>query len=278
MDLSLEIGNAHYNARVSARIVYRGGFVFDYDDESYFPIGGRIKSGETRDEAIQREVKEELGIEIHEFSCIGVGQASFFSVAKQSQIFEHNFVYDVVILDEIELEGHYEIISQTHPNIRPNYLNRFDENFIQEDFDTFQFSTMDVSKLLPDTIEFNVRISAIIRNKDQILFDVSSFDAQHKVLIGGRMQMGERFEDALKREVSEELHVDILSSKFLGIGEDFFDLKLSENKTKKIHFISFVFEIEVDNEAIVFDDGCVGVWFHPDELGELHMDSVKKYL
>lgn len=90
--------------------------------------------------------------------------------------------------------------------------------------------------------------------------------------------MGESFIDALNREVSEELRVDVLSSTYLGYGEDFFDLKLKKDKHKHIHFISFVYEVEVDTDAIVFADGAQGIWKHKDKLPEMHMSSVMKFI
>ena len=65
-DISYVAGGSKFNYRVCG-IMIRGGSVLAMRDERspyYYLPGGRVKMGETAENAIVREIKEELGIEI----------------------------------------------------------------------------------------------------------------------------------------------------------------------------------------------------------------------
>lgn len=277
MDLTLNIGDGIYNSRVSAMVYYKGRLLMDYDDRGLFPIGGRIKINETIEDALKREVMEELSVAIVEYEFLSIGQASYHSQVKEGYVFEHNFIFKVMIEDQPQGKFRY-VDSLEQESYRPSYLLDLGKETVLNDFIDHDFGTHDICRMISDKDEFNVRISAIIRDGDKILFDCGAYDPMHKVVIGGRMQMGETLLESLKREVVEELSTPVVSSQFLGIGEDFFDLRLSESKTKRIHFISFIYEVEVDIDSIVYADGCQGEWIDRYSLPDLHMNSILKYI
>lgn len=64
MDISFKNGNEKFNYRVCAVILHDGKILAMHDERSpYFYLpGGRVKLGETAEEAVVREVKEELRI------------------------------------------------------------------------------------------------------------------------------------------------------------------------------------------------------------------------
>lgn len=64
MDISFKTGNEKFNYRVCAVILHDGKILAMHDERSpYFYLpGGRVKLGETAEEAVLREVKEELRI------------------------------------------------------------------------------------------------------------------------------------------------------------------------------------------------------------------------
>lgn len=64
---------------------------------------------------------------------------------------------------------------------------------------------------------------------------------------GGRVNFGEKVEDTLKREMKEELCVDVKINKFLGYGQDYVEVP-SINK-KAYRFIVY-FECEIVNGEV----------------------------
>lgn len=102
---------------------------------------------------------------------------------------------------------------------------------------------MDISFLM-DEKKFNYRVCAIITNDNRILA-VKDEVSPYYYLPGGRVHLGERAEDAVIREVKEELRIDSKIDRALWLNQSFF----KEDVTKiDFHEICIYFLMDLNEE------------------------------
>lgn len=79
MDITYITGNEKFNYRVCAVIIDRGKLLAMHDERSpyYYLPGGRVQMGETAEQAVIREVEEELNITPHIVRPLWLNQAFF---------------------------------------------------------------------------------------------------------------------------------------------------------------------------------------------------------
>ncbi len=125
MDLTIPIGNVVLNIRVALLIKNNKGFIFEkHKDDYYFAVGGRIKAGESSEQALKREVFEELGIEINNFIL--------------KSVIENFFVFDTKTVHEICF------VYQTDETL---------ENVLSPEFYTFDKSEISNLNLKPEIMK-----------------------------------------------------------------------------------------------------------------------------
>ena len=78
---------------------------------------------------------------------------------------------------------------------------------------------MDI-KIKNNDIKFKVRVSGIIIINNKLLVD--KYNETKYCLPGGYVELGETTEEGLKREIKEEVNIDINIDSFMGIMENFF--------------------------------------------------------
>ncbi|QWU45700.1 MULTISPECIES: NUDIX hydrolase [Bacillus] len=86
---------------------------------------------------------------------------------------------------------------------------------------------------------FNYRVGAICKHDNKILI-LQDEGEDYWYVPGGRVKMLENSEDALKRELAEELAVPIEVKRLIWSVENFFTLS-----ERKFHEISFYYEVEL---------------------------------
>lgn len=107
--------------------------------------------------------------------------------------------------------------------------------------------------IIIDGIKFNVRVGLLIKRRSDILIECNS-DYDFAVLPGGRVKTLESSEDALIREINEEMKIDLTNYnlEFIGIDENFFELD-----NIKYHELYFIYKIEIDENNDDFKDGMI---------------------
>lgn len=88
---------------------------------------------------------------------------------------------------------------------------------------------------------FKMRVGCIIKNGDKILVTYDSPDS-YRYLPGGKVEFGESVFDTVKREIKEELNIDVLDVKELFVDEVFY---FSNFSNTNVHELCFYFEIKI---------------------------------
>lgn len=94
-------------------------------------------------------------------------------------------------------------------------------------------------------------VGALIFNKDGRFLLVKSHKFHDMFVVpGGHIELGEKAEDALIRELKEETGLHVFDIEFLGIQEFIFDKAFY----KKRHFIFFDYACRTDSDEVVLND------------------------
>ena len=102
-------------------------------------------------------------------------------------------------------------------------------------------------------VKFNFRVGLLVKMKKQVLVECNQ-DYDFVVLPGGRVKTLESSEDALIREINEEMKIDLTNYnlEFIGADENFFELD-----NIKYHELYFIYKIEIDENNEDFKDGMI---------------------
>ena len=129
------------------------------------------------------------------------------------------------------------------------------------------------------------RAICLFRRGDRILVSFATDPRTGGVYartLGGAIEFGERAEDAIRREIREELDADLRAPRLLGVLENIFEIAGQQR-----HEIIFVFDAEFA-DATLYDRGelpvneaaCIAParWVPIDELGDDGMPIYPKQL
>lgn len=100
---------------------------------------------------------------------------------------------------------------------------------------------MDI-KIINEDYKFKVRVSGIFIFNNKIL--VNKYDENSYCLPGGTVEIGETSEEAIIRELKEEINLNFKINSFMGITENFF----TNFKNQKTHGIDFYYRVNLVDE------------------------------
>ncbi|MBR1559933.1 MAG: NUDIX domain-containing protein [Clostridia bacterium] len=109
-DMCVRCGEGVVNIRVGAIIIKDDKvlMVKNDRDDYYYSVGGRIQFGETAEQAVKREVKEELGREMEVDRLGFIGETYFYGTIRDDQerlIYELAFHFYMKVPDDLDLQG-----------------------------------------------------------------------------------------------------------------------------------------------------------------------------
>lgn len=112
---------------------------------------------------------------------------------------------------------------------------------------------------------FNYRVGAVIRRGGKLLV-MREEVINHWYLPGGRVKLHEPLEDALRREVAEELALPARIVRPLWLVENFYTMDTKEGKDIPFHELGLYFLVELEHSALPPGEN----FLLPDSDGELH--------
>lgn len=260
------MGNKDFEICARAVIINNGEVLVckKKDNNYYFFPGGHVEFGEKTEQALVRELNEELNIFIKEFSFVGIVENIYEEDDENHH--EINLVFEVSAdrVEDKSREDHIDFFFLDEEKfskeiILPKALKKAVIQW-QKDGQIFWKSNNETRKeFLKDSVS-----AIIIRKQDDKVFIVrrkenKEFSPGLWETIGGRIEKCETTEVALKREVKEELGVDIKSFKFFG------DYEYREfNKL----FKTYIIELEKEPTPSEPDFEEWG-WFSEEEIKKL---------
>ena len=124
-------------------------------------------------------------------------------------------------------------------------------------------------------------VGGLIISPDHKIFLMKSHKWRGKYVVpGGHIELGERMQDALIREVKEEAALDIFDIQFLCFHEFIYN----ESFWKKRHYIFFDFVCRSNSmDATLNEEAQEYIWLTPQEALNMPIDhyagvAIKKYL
>lgn len=138
-----------------------------------------------------------------------------------------------------------------------------------------------MEKIMPEQKYPEPTVGALILNRNGELFLMRSHKwRDNYVMPGGHIELGERVEEALRREIKEETALDIYDVQFLGFQEFVYD----EAFWKRRHFIFFDYVCRTDSVDVSLNDEAEEyVWVTPEAALGLPIepytrDAIETYL
>ena len=117
-------------------------------------------------------------------------------------------------------------------------------------------------------------VGALIFNNENKILLVKSHKWHDKYVIsGGKVHLGEKLIEALKREIKEETDLDIFEIWFIGFQEFIFDKAFWEKK----HFLFFDYSCKTNSDKVKLDEEASEyIWVAPKEALNMNVEPYTK--
>lgn len=124
MDISYINGNNKFNYRVGAIIIYDNKLLVMHDERSpyYYLPGGRVKMNETADQAITREIQEELNIDCKIIRPLWLSQSFFNEDVDKIDYHELCIYYMIELLDKELYKKNIFILNERNHTLKFEWL------------------------------------------------------------------------------------------------------------------------------------------------------------
>lgn len=118
IDLTLKTDFGYFNHRVAAVIVNNGSLLAQKNpiDDSYYLVGGRVSFGESTQEALTREIREELKIEIQSYKPLWVNECFFTESGKYFHEIGVYYSVDISDTNFNHFEDSFELTEKNRTN------------------------------------------------------------------------------------------------------------------------------------------------------------------
>lgn len=93
-----------------------------------------------------------------------------------------------------------------------------------------------------ENYKLNIRAAGVIIHNNKVLLH-RNINSDHYALLGGRVEIGERSDNTVKREILEETGKEVEITGYIATIENFFEMR-----ERKYHEILFVHKAEFKNE------------------------------
>lgn len=216
-NLTRVAGAVIFNSERTAVLIGQRAQNTNYPGKYEFP-GGKIEEGETPEEAITREILEELGLEVEPGEIL---HTAFEDLENLGRPTHQIFYIECRVRNGF---GELRIDSNSHQTVewievgKLTNLDLFeaDKEFAQE---------LAIKMERRESVENLIRVvtAVIIDNKgEKVLIAQRSKTASHPgkwTFVGGKVEAGESPEQALRREVDEETGLKVRVGRLLGFAE-----------------------------------------------------------
>ena len=237
--------------------------------------GGGVEPGEDLEEAIHRELREELGVEVDILDRIGLVD-DYYNLIHRHNL-NHYFLCKIrsfgqTHLTQQEIEDfHLSTLKLSHREAVAEYNRRTDTPLgrllAQRELPVleraFEYLNLDC-KLQKQNCYFRLRAGALPIHDGKILF-VKCGVSDYYYVMGGAIQMCENSKDCIEREVVEETGVNAKADRLALITENFFTGAGGSIDKFDCHTIEFYYLMHLSDEQVrscktTTDEGEELVW------------------